>query len=199
MIMISLRMKKTCCLLNQVRKKYQFGTFLARVYERGCRNRSAVFKWILNGFLMFLSEGKLLDESNLTLLHAYTLKVEDGVRNTTFNKFCFAFPQAPLDSIKSTVKWVQFLPGFQPICKADRYKADGTTPQAYFEYLLIIPHLWAMVANFTYAEKMQYQSNHVCNPTKITDIFDGAHYTSLLEKFVTIGNEELPMWFFSDP
>jgi hypothetical protein len=86
-----------------------------------------------------------------------------------------------------------------PKCKADCYKADGTTPQAYFEYLPIIPRLWAMVANFTYAEKMQYQSNHVHNPTKVTDIFDGTHYTSLLGKFVTIGDEELPTWFFSDP
>jgi hypothetical protein len=64
----------------------------------------ATFEPILNGFLMFLSEGKLLDESDLTLLHAYTLKVEDGITNTTLNKFRFAFPQAPLDSIKSTEK-----------------------------------------------------------------------------------------------
>ena len=42
-------------------------------------------------------------------------------------------------------------------------------------------------------QKMQYQSKHQHNPTKITDIFDGAHYHSLLETFVTIGNEELPM------
>ena len=64
---------------------------------------------------MFLSEGKLLDESDLTLLRAYTLKVEDGITNATFNKFRFAFPQAPLDSIKSTEKRVQFLSGFQPV------------------------------------------------------------------------------------
>ena len=56
-----------------------------------------------------------------------------------------------------------------------------------------------MVATSTYAEKMQYQSNHVHNPTKSTDIFDGTHYTLLLGKCVTIGNEELPMWFFSNP
>jgi hypothetical protein len=65
---------------------------------------------------MFLSEGKLLNESNLALLYAYTLKVEDGVRNITFNKFYFAFPQAPLNSLKSTERQMQFLPGFQPIC-----------------------------------------------------------------------------------
>ena len=33
----------------------------------------------------------------------------------------------------------------------------------------------------------------------ITDILDGAHYRSLLKTLVTIGDKELPMWFFSDP
>lgn len=118
---------------------------------------------------------------------------------------------------------MQFLSGFQPVrydccpsscvcfthkyenleqcpkCKADRYKADGTTPHSYFEYLPIIPRLRAMVANSTYAKKMQYRSNHVCDPTKLTDILDGTHYTSLLGKCVTVYDEELPMWFFSDP
>jgi hypothetical protein len=56
-----------------------------------------------------------------------------------------------------------------------------------------------MVANSNYAKKMQYRSNHTHNPTKFTDIFDGTHYTSLLGKFVTIGDEQLPTWFFSDP
>jgi hypothetical protein len=56
-----------------------------------------------------------------------------------------------------------------------------------------------MVSNSSYAKKMQYRSKHQHDPTKITDIFDGAHYRSLLETPVTIGDEELPMWFFSDP
>ena len=166
-------------------------------------------------------EGKLLDESDLTLLRAYTLKVEDGITNATFNKL--RFPQALLDTIKSTEKRVQFLSGFQPVrysccvsscvcftgpyeewqqcpkCNADRYKADGTTPRAYFEYLPIIPRLRAMVANSIYARKMRYRSNRTHDPTKLSDIFDGAHYNSLLEKFVTIGDEQLPKWFFSDP
>ena len=68
------------------------------------KNRLATYELILNGFLMFLLEGKLLNESDLTLLCAYTLKVEDGITNTTFDKLHFTFPQAPLDSIKSTEK-----------------------------------------------------------------------------------------------
>ena len=35
---------------------------------------------------MIFLEGKLLDKSDLTLLRAYTLKVEDGITNATFNK-----------------------------------------------------------------------------------------------------------------
>ena len=46
---------------------------------------------------------------------------------------------------------------------------------------------------------MQYRLKHQHDPTKITDIFDGAHYRSLLETPATIGDEELPIWFFSDP
>jgi hypothetical protein len=56
-----------------------------------------------------------------------------------------------------------------------------------------------MVANSTYAERMQYRSNRTHDPTKLTDIFDGTHYTSLLGKYVTIDDEQLPMQFFSDP
>ena len=56
-----------------------------------------------------------------------------------------------------------------------------------------------MVSNTTFVTKIQYQSEHQHNPNKITDIFDGAHYCSLLSTSITIGNEELPMWFFSDP
>jgi len=56
-----------------------------------------------------------------------------------------------------------------------------------------------MLVSTSYATKMQYQSKHKADPTKITDIFDGTHYHSLQEMFITIGAEELPTWCFSDP
>lgn len=56
-----------------------------------------------------------------------------------------------------------------------------------------------MVSNLAYFRKMQHRSKHQHDPTKTTDIFDGAHYRSLLKTLVTICGEELPMWFFSDP
>jgi hypothetical protein len=64
---------------------------------------------------MFRLEGKLVDEDDLTLLRAYSLRVDDGITEKTFNKFRFVFPQAPIDSLKNTEKRVQFLSGFQPV------------------------------------------------------------------------------------
>ena len=46
---------------------------------------------------------------------------------------------------------------------------------------------------------MQYRASHQHDQTKVTDIFDGAHYSLLQESFVTVGGKELPNWFFSDP
>jgi len=170
-----------------------------------------------------LTEGNILDESDLTLLHAYALKLEECLTDKVFNKLCFAFPQSPIDSLKNTEKCVQFLSGFQPVCycfcpsscicytgpyktltkcpkcNTDCYKANGTTPQAIYEYLPIIPCLCTMLVSTSYAMKMQYWSKHEADPTKITNIFDGTHYRSLQEMFIMIGTEELPMWCFSDP
>ena len=152
----------------------------------------------------------------MTLLRAYALKLEERLTDKAFNKLRFIFPQSPMDSLKNTEKHVQFLSGFQPTCyhccpsscicytgpyetlkkcpkcNADRYKADGTTPQAIFKYLPIIPRLCTMLASTSYAMKMQYWSKHKTDPMKITDIFDGTQYHSLQETFIMISDEELP-------
>ena len=117
------------------------------------------------GFLREVSqlEGKLLDEDDLTLIRAYSLKVNHGLTNDAYNSLCFVFPQAPLDTLKNMEKQIQFLSGFQavryhccpsscicytgpyetlstcPKCKADQYQSDGKTPQAYFQHLPLIP------------------------------------------------------------
>jgi hypothetical protein len=169
-----------------------------------------------------LTEGNILDDSDLTLLRAYALKVEECLTDKAFNKLRFAFLQSPIDSLKNTEKHVQFLSGFQPMCyhccpfscvcytglyeslnkcpkcNIDQYKVDGMTPQAIFEYIPIIPHPLAMLTSSSYARKMQYRSKCKYDPTTITDIFDGTQYHSLLETFITISNEELPTWYFSN-
>ena len=168
-------------------------------------------------------EGDILDESDLILLCAYALKVEDSLTDKIFNKLHYAFSQAPINSLKNTEKCIQFLSGFQPMhyhyclsscicytssyealtkcpkCNIDCYRTDGTTPQAYFEYLSITVHLCVILASSSYTRKMQYWSNHKDDPIKLTNIFDSTHYCSLWEIFITISNEELPTWFFSNP
>ena len=108
-------------------------------------------------------EEKLLDKDDLTLICAYTFKVNHGLTNDAHNSLQFLFPQAPLDTLKNIEKQIQFLSGLQPAqyhccpsscvcytgpyetlstcskCKADRYKSDGKTPQAYFHYIPLIP------------------------------------------------------------
>ena len=150
-----------------------------------------------------LTEGNILDESDLTLLRAYALKLEERLTDKEFNKLCFAFPQSPIYSLNNTEKHIQFLSGFQPVCycccpsscvcytglyetlkkcpkcNTDYYKANGTTPQEIYEYLPIIPHLHTMFVSTSYAMKMQCQSKHEADPTKITNIFDSTHYHSL--------------------
>jgi hypothetical protein len=71
-------------------------------------------------------DDKLLDENDLSLLRAYTLKVEDGLMDKTFNKLCFVFPQASIDMLKNTEKHIQSLSGFQPV----RYDCCHPHPSA---------------------------------------------------------------------
>lgn len=162
-----------------------------------------------------------MDESDLNLVRAYALKVEDGITNATFNKFHYAFPDSSITSFKVTESHIKFLSGFQavrydccknscicytephedltkcPKCHSPRY-VNGKA-QSQFTYLPIIPRLRAMLGNCTQATMMQYRDNHQHDPTKMTDIFDGSHYQSLLTKFRTVRGQEIPSFFFSDP
>ncbi|KAF9455375.1 hypothetical protein BDZ94DRAFT_1369480 [Collybia nuda] len=156
----------------------------------------------------------------MELIHFYALKIDEGLTDRAFKKICYI---TSMNSLKTIQKHIQFLSGFQPVCydcgcsscvcytgpyeiltkcpkcASDHYKTDGKTPCSYLEYLPIIPRLRAMVANSSYARKMQYCSKHIRNPRKITNIFNGTHCLLLWETCVKIGDEELPEWFFSDP
>jgi hypothetical protein len=56
-----------------------------------------------------------------------------------------------------------------------------------------------MVANSSFAQKLQYRFNHQHDLEKMTDIFDGTHFRMLQDSFITVGGEQLPSFFFSDP
>jgi hypothetical protein len=52
------------------------------------------------------TEGNILDESDMILLCAYALKLEERLTDKAFNKLHFVFPQSPIDSLKNTEKRV---------------------------------------------------------------------------------------------
>ena len=85
-----------------------------------------------------------------------------------------------------------------PKCDTERYTCNKK-PQARFQYLPIIPRLQAMFTNSSFARKMRYRANHSHDPTRMTDVFDGSRYRSLLKTFVPMAGEQQPIFFFSDP
>jgi len=98
------------------------------------------------------SDSKLLDDSDIRLLQAYALKVEDNLTNSTFSKLKYLVPEADMVTLKQIEARIQGLSGFKPVrydcyprscisytrnhenatecpkCKTPRYKADGKTP-----------------------------------------------------------------------
>src|SRR6201999_1129578 len=113
---------------------------------------------------------KLLDESDIKLLQAYDLKINNRLSNSTFEKIRYISSPDSVDSLKQCQSRIERLSGFKPIrydccpsscvcytgphenlakcpfCGLDRHDQDGR-PTSYFEYLPITPRLHAMVAN----------------------------------------------------
>ena len=46
---------------------------------------------------------------------------------------------------------------------------------------------------------MKYRASYQADPSHVGDVFDGTHYRSLLTQNITVADETLPFWFFSDP
>ena len=70
-----------------------------------------------------------------------------------------------------------------------------------FTYIPLIPHLHVLMSNRTYATHLQYRANEhpkTCRPGMTTDIFDGLHYHSLLEKHAVVGDQTYPYNYFSN-
>jgi hypothetical protein len=87
-----------------------------------------------------------------------------------------------------------------PYCNEPRYSpGSNKEPRKTFAYLPVIPRLIGMCANADKMKEMGYRANeHVHIPGRTTDVFDGAHYRSLLGKRVVINGQEAPYTYFSD-
>jgi hypothetical protein len=176
--------------------------------------------------LIICVAGKL-SASDLSILRAYSFKVDEHLTDEAFAKIPYAFPSEPVPSVDICRSRVQFLSGLKPerydccinscccfagehkdrvkcpYCKQDRYIFDRKgkrKPRKVFNYLPFIPRLVAMYANPTKAKESQYRAfEHKHTPGKIVDVFDSYIYRRLLGKKVVIGGNATSNQYFSDP
>ncbi|KAJ7247743.1 hypothetical protein C8J57DRAFT_1240684 [Mycena rebaudengoi] len=81
-------------------------------------------------------------------------------------------------------------------CQESRHNSLGK-PRRLFCYLPIIPRLQGFFINPKKVEALLYRHNYVHNPDKVSDVFDGQHYRSLLTKKVVVDGKELSHRYFS--
>ena len=135
----------------------------------------------------------------------------------------FAFPtDPPLPKITSLRSRVKFLAGIEPelydccpnscccytgpherlrecpYCKEPRFRSDGK-PRKKFTYIPLIPHLEAFARNQSMATKMKYRgAEHVHEPGKSSDIFDGLNYQNLRREHVEVNGRRFEHKYFDD-
>src|ERR1700733_177505 len=163
----------------------------------------------------------------MSILRAYTFKVDGHVTDKAFAKIPFAFPKEPVPLAKVCRTRLQVLSGFKPVrydccinsccCFAgehkdcmncpywgqDRYLIDRSGKKKArkdFNYLPLIPRLVAMQTNSTKAVELRYRAfEHTHTPNKTTDVFDSHIYRRLLGKKVMINGTFASHEYFSDP
>lgn len=89
-----------------------------------------------------------------------------------------------------------------PRCRKPRYRQNGR-PMKTYRYIPLIPRLFAFFLNRELNERMRYRSeghpkSKAEGYSQVSDVFDGSHYRSLLEKEVTIDGHGLGHTYFSD-
>jgi hypothetical protein len=85
-------------------------------------------------------------------------------------------------------------------CKTSHLNKSDQARQM-FSYMPLIPCLYALMLNETYATHLQYcadKHKNTCMPGTKTDIFDELHYCSLLGQCVVVGDQRLTYNYFSD-
>ncbi|KAF7328599.1 hypothetical protein MSAN_02480800 [Mycena sanguinolenta] len=143
-----------------------------------------------------------LSKYDLAICRAFSFKVQANLTDKAFKMAPLAFPRDPplptLDPIRARVN---FLAGFKPqvynccinscLCFVGPH-ADLTPA------IIAMNHAGERTASHM-AEKQQYRAEHVHEPDKTKDVFDGQHYRSLRTKFVKINGERLAHKYFEDP
>ncbi|KAF7346287.1 hypothetical protein MSAN_01855900 [Mycena sanguinolenta] len=164
-----------------------------------------------------------LSEYDFAICHAFSFKVQANMTNHAFKMAPHAFLQTPpLPKLNALRAHINFMAGFKPeiydsslnsclcyvssnadleqcsYCEEPRFRANSKARKK-FTYIPVIPCLVVFTANCEIAEKHQYRAQHQHTRGSTSDVFDVAHYRSLLGKFVEIAGKTYPHKYFSDP
>ncbi|KAF9474440.1 hypothetical protein BDN70DRAFT_769579, partial [Pholiota conissans] len=156
------------------------------------------------------------------ICRAFSFKLQANLTDKSYSKAPLAFEaNPPLPKIDALRSRVAFLAGFKPQrfdccpnscicytgpreglqacprCKLPRFHPSGR-PTKTFTYIPVIPRLVASFRNAERTKEMMYRSEHVHDPNKMTDVFDGDLYRELCLKKVSIDGKKMGYSHFSD-
>ncbi|KAF6753356.1 hypothetical protein DFP72DRAFT_814138, partial [Ephemerocybe angulata] len=162
-----------------------------------------------------------IDDDDLDILRAYSLKLDNNLTDATFRQLPQAFPKHNIASLKVTRKRVEFLAKFRPqpfdccinsclcytgayekadkcrFCKELRYNASGKARKR-FNYIPLTARLSALYGDKATAEKMRYRHEYKHHDGVYEDVFDGRIYQNLCKTKVEVGEEEQDHTYFQD-
>ncbi|KAF8158604.1 hypothetical protein BJ912DRAFT_801077, partial [Pholiota molesta] len=156
------------------------------------------------------------------ICRAFSFKLQTNLTDRGYSMAPLAFQSnPPLPKIDTLRSRVAFLAGFKPQrydccpnscicytgprdtlqacphCNEPRFGANGTS-RKHFTYIPLIPRLLASFRNTKRAKSMLYRSQHVHNPQKMTDVFDGKLYRQLCTEKVDIDGKKQKYNHFSN-
>lgn len=169
-----------------------------------------------------LSGNDIITETDRDDIRAFKLKMFGNVTRRTFNQIRHAFRhKLQIRSENAMVRRIALLAGIEtikydccinshilftgeyekldscPFCHEARYTRDRKARRSW-NYIPLIPRLKNFYQNLDMIEKMSYRDRYKHDPARIRDVFDSAHYRTLLGQNVVVDGIERPYTYFCD-
>jgi hypothetical protein len=159
----------------------------------------------------------------MEMLRIFSLQVQEHLTRSTLEKLPYVFPDRSIPSWKVILTRVYFLAGikckFVDCCvnscmaftgpraslarclhckkREPRYNAAGK-PRKRWCYIPLIPRLKTFLSSSAMADQMLHRDRHVHEPDRMKDVYDSAHFRSLLRQLVVSRGKRYKHRYFSD-
>ena len=195
------------------------GEFEAEVAARGTSHQI----FVSSHPAQFMQAGCNLSPDDMSSIRAHNYKVSTNLGAKAYEKLPRAFPElSHLPSLQRLRSRITFLSGIKhvnydcckqscccftgpyaelttcPFCTEPRFDASGH-PRNVFSYIPLIPRLVNSYNDPQMKAQRMYRSEFQSEPGVMRDVFDSEHYKHLCQTYVTIGGDQLPYRFFSQP